>query len=87
MGSLRIFSIFLPVHLKNKFSRNSIRFSSTKMVKAVVVLAPGAEELEFVGSVDILRRAGVSFLFVIKISKNTLNIDYTNFRLMSLLVD
>lgn len=27
---------------------------------AVVILAPGAEEMEFVISVDVLRRAGVS---------------------------
>lgn len=32
------------------------------MPSAVVVLAPGAEEIEFVGSVDVLRRAGVSYL-------------------------
>lgn len=29
------------------------------MPSALVVLPPGAEEMEFVGSVDILRRAGV----------------------------
>lgn len=29
------------------------------MPSAVVVLPPGAEEMEFVGTVDILRRAGV----------------------------
>jgi hypothetical protein len=32
---------------------------NVKMPSAVVVLPPGAEEIEFVGSVDILRRAGV----------------------------
>lgn len=32
------------------------------MVKALVVLAPGAEEMEVVGSVVNLRRVGVSFL-------------------------
>lgn len=45
------------------FSSNLSRFisiSSFKMSKAVVILAPGAEEMEFVGSVDVLRRAGVS---------------------------
>lgn len=31
------------------------------MSKAVVILPSGAEEMEFVGSVDVLRRAGVSF--------------------------
>ena len=30
------------------------------MPSALVVLPPGAEEMEFVGSVDILRRAGVT---------------------------
>lgn len=34
---------------------------SIKMPSAVVVLSPGAEEMEFVGSVDVLRRAGVKF--------------------------
>lgn len=34
------------------------------MVKAVVVLAPGAEEVEFVGSVDLLRRANVSLIIL-----------------------
>lgn len=38
-------------HLTTKF---------LKMPSAVVVLPPGAEEMEFVGSVDVLRRAGVS---------------------------
>lgn len=34
---------------------------SVRMPSAVVVLPPGAEEIEFVGSVDVLRRAGVNF--------------------------
>lgn len=33
---------------------------SFKMPSAVVVLPPGAEEMEFVGTVDVLRRAGVT---------------------------
>lgn len=47
---------------KNLISFAEILFSSqsTNMPVAVVVLPPGAEEIEFVGSVDILRRAGVS---------------------------
>lgn len=32
---------------------------SFKMPSAVVILAEGTEEMEFVGSVDVLRRAGV----------------------------
>lgn len=43
-----------------KFFRSG--YFSTKIFKmpsAVVILPPGAEEMEFVGSVDVLRRAGV----------------------------
>lgn len=35
------------------------RFSSDMVKKAVVFLAPGAEEMEFVIAVDVLRRGGV----------------------------
>lgn len=55
--------------MKSLFSLNLIRFSSdikAKMVKAVVILAPGAEEVEFIGSVDLLRRANVRFSYYLK---------------------
>lgn len=43
------------------FSRTICSKLSEIMGKtAVVILAPGAEEMEFVISVDVLRRAGVS---------------------------
>lgn len=53
---LRSFIKLIPVNL---------RFSSNlTMPSAVVVLPTGAEEIEFVGTVDVLRRAGVrKFLF------------------------
>lgn len=35
------------------------------MPSALVILPPGAEEIEFVGSVDLLRRAGVSIMLYI----------------------
>lgn len=81
------FSKFFSAHLKTSFSHNLIKFLSdlkAKMVKAVVVLPPGAEELEFVASVDILRRAGVSFSSCFKILKF---IDQIFYRLMLLWVD
>lgn len=49
--------------LRKSISLGSSCYYSTKGLKmpsAVVILPPGAEEMEFVGSVDILRRAGVS---------------------------
>lgn len=46
----------------------------TNMPTAVVILPPGAEEMEFVGSVDILRRAGVSFCEKLKITRNKFNL-------------
>jgi hypothetical protein len=53
-----------------KFLISSIAFKSNfhtsnllKMPTAVVVLPPGAEEMEFVGSVDILRRGGVRKIY------------------------
>ena len=47
-------------------SRNSKFLSTCRMAtkSALVLLAEGAEEMELVISVDILRRAGVSYLHV-----------------------
>ena len=42
---------------------NSLSYSTCRMTKkAVVLIASGSEEMEFVISVDVLRRAGVSDL-------------------------
>ena len=43
---------------------NTVKFYSITMSKksALVLLSEGSEEMEFVISVDVLRRAGVSFL-------------------------
>ena len=49
---LEVFSVFA------KFSR----FQST-MTKALVILSEGAEEMETVISVDVLRRGGVNVIF------------------------
>lgn len=48
--------------LLTKYPARSCLFSTKNltMPSAIVVLPPGAEEMEFVGSVDVLRRAGVS---------------------------
>jgi putative intracellular protease/amidase len=37
---------------------------SVNMATALAILPPGAEEIEFVASVDVLRRAGVSLIRV-----------------------
>lgn len=42
------------------FYRNNSTDTCTMAKKALVFLAPGAEEMEFVISVDVLRRGGVS---------------------------
>lgn len=52
---LKFSNVFSRVFLTRAF----IDFKSKKMPSAIVVLPPGAEEMEFVGSVDVLRRAGV----------------------------
>lgn len=60
-------TIFSRIAGRQIFSLNLSRFSSNssvKMSKAVVILASGAEEIELVGSVDVLRRAGVSLFLV-----------------------
>lgn len=62
------FSIFLENIVKRQFS-------GQKMTKsALVLLAPGAEEMEFVIAADVLRRCGVSSRdFLIK-SRNFLTL-------------
>lgn len=57
-------SIFQTTYSKNnslffKFSRN---FSCEMAKKALVFLAPGAEEMEFVIAADVLRRGGVRLI-------------------------
>jgi len=42
------------------------------MSSALVILPPGAEEVEFVGSVDLLRRAGVSIFIKMMIFSHVL---------------
>jgi len=49
--------------VKSSFSLQKWNFISTKMSKkALVFLAPGAEEMEFVIAVDVLRRGGVDVI-------------------------
>lgn len=62
-----IFFLELRMFCTGKFVIKSAVFrvlnfatKSVRMPSAVVVLPPGAEEIEFVGSVDVLRRAGVN---------------------------
>lgn len=60
---LRRFSSQIKFQLKNLTQIPFKFYSTTKMGKsALVLLAPGAEEMEFVISADVLRRCGVSFL-------------------------
>lgn len=69
LGVARMNTIFSRIAGRQIFSLNLSRFSSNssvKMSKAVVILASGAEEIELVGSVDVLRRAGVSLFLVCK---------------------
>lgn len=51
--------VAIQYSLKNLLNFNCRLIHQNKMPSAIVVLPPGAEEMEFVGSVDILRRAGV----------------------------
>jgi hypothetical protein len=51
-------------------SRTSKFLSTCRMAtkSALVLLAEGAEEMELVISVDVLRRAGVSYIMLISVS-------------------
>lgn len=56
----KIFSRFFDKLQFTNYRVLSQTLTRLKMPTAIVVLPPGAEEMEFVGSVDVLRRAGVS---------------------------
>lgn len=64
-GNVKSAVICVLNHRNLKFSLcTSIRKLSCNMSKkALVFLAPGAEEMEFVISADVLRRGGVSSIF------------------------
>lgn len=57
------------------FQHNLIKYCARAMSKtALIVLAPGAEEMEFVISADVLRRCGVRQNFLLLLSNLTLSL-------------
>ena len=65
MALIQKFRLFMLVSRLLGFSTNlqilkSFSLQSLKMTKALVILSEGAEEMEAVISIDVLRRGGVS---------------------------